>query len=63
MDCLPFAQICTDRKLAYMTLQTLKKNMEALIPCKLSSISIEGVDNLGMVLSKYNPYTGVINYQ
>jgi len=46
-----------------MTLYILKESMEMRIPCKLSSINIEGVDNLGMVLSKNNPYTGVINYQ
>lgn len=46
-----------------MILNALKKSVEARIPCKLSAISVEKIDNLGMVLSKGNPYTDVINYQ
>ncbi|XP_019697835.1 glutamate receptor 1-like [Harpegnathos saltator] len=57
-----FTQICNDRKLAYLVLNALKKSVEMRIPCKLSSVRTERIDNLGMVLSKGNPYTGVINY-
>ncbi|RLU16068.1 ObirIr14 [Ooceraea biroi] len=57
-----FEQICTEKKLAYMVLNALKKSVEMRIPCKLSAISTERIDNLGMVLSKNNPYTSVINY-
>lgn len=46
-----------------MILNILKKSVEMKIPCKLSSVSTERIDNLGMVLSKGNPYTAVINYQ
>ncbi|KMQ86189.1 putative glutamate receptor [Lasius niger] len=58
-----FVQICSEQKVAYMILNALKKSVEMRIPCKLSSISTERIDNLGMILSKGNPYTGVINYQ
>ncbi|XP_032670187.1 uncharacterized protein LOC116843675 [Odontomachus brunneus] len=57
-----FMQLCKDRKLAYLVLSALKKSVEMRIPCKLSAIRTERIDNLGMVLSKGNPYTGVINY-
>ncbi|CAL1689773.1 unnamed protein product [Lasius platythorax] len=57
-----FVQICSEQKVAYMILNALKKSVEMRIPCKLSSISTERIDNLGMILSKGNPYTGVINY-
>ncbi|XP_072757312.1 glutamate receptor 1-like [Anoplolepis gracilipes] len=57
-----FLQICNEKKVAYMILNALKKNVEMEIPCKLSSVSTEKIDNLGMILSKGNPYTGVINY-
>ncbi|XP_011637375.1 glutamate receptor 1-like [Pogonomyrmex barbatus] len=54
--------VCNERKVAYMVLNILKKTMESKIPCKVSSINTERIDNLGMVLSKGSPYTGVINY-
>ncbi|KAL6438179.1 hypothetical protein ACFW04_004413 [Cataglyphis niger] len=57
-----FVQICKEKKVAYMILNALKKSVEMTIPCKLSSISTERIDNLGMILSKGNPYTAVINY-
>ncbi|XP_029680403.1 glutamate receptor 1-like [Formica exsecta] len=57
-----FVQICKEKKVAYMILNILKKSVEMKIPCKLSSVSTERIDNLGMVLSKGNPYTAVINY-
>ncbi|XP_072757348.1 glutamate receptor 1-like [Anoplolepis gracilipes] len=57
-----FVQICNEKNVAYMILNSLKKNVEMDIPCKLSSVSTEKIDNLGMILSKGNPYTGVINY-
>ncbi|XP_011880266.1 PREDICTED: glutamate receptor 1-like [Vollenhovia emeryi] len=57
-----FVQVCKQRKVAYMVLSALKRSVEMKIPCKLSSISTERIDNLGMILSKNNPYTGVINY-
>jgi len=46
-----------------MVLSARKKSVEKEIPCKLSSITTERIDNLAMILSKNNPYTGVINYQ
>jgi len=46
-----------------MVLNVLKKSVEVNIPCKLSTVGTEKIDNLGMILSKSNPYTGVINYQ
>ncbi|XP_036147314.1 glutamate receptor 1 isoform X2 [Monomorium pharaonis] len=57
-----FTQVCNERKVAYMVLSSLKKSVEMKIPCKISSISTERIDNLGMILSKGNPYTNVINY-
>ncbi|XP_020281544.1 glutamate receptor 1-like isoform X2 [Pseudomyrmex gracilis] len=57
-----FVQLCTEKKVAYFVLNALKKSVEMRIPCKLSSISTEKIDNLGLVLSKDNPYTAVINY-
>ncbi|XP_071642468.1 glutamate receptor 1-like [Temnothorax longispinosus] len=57
-----FMQVCNERRVAYMLLGAEKKTVEMRIPCKLSSINTERIGNLGMVLSKNNPYTGVINY-
>ncbi|XP_072757304.1 glutamate receptor 1-like [Anoplolepis gracilipes] len=57
-----FLQVCNEKNVAYMILNALKKNVEMEIPCKLSTVSTEKIDNLGMILSKGNPYTGVINY-
>ncbi|XP_014467502.1 PREDICTED: uncharacterized protein LOC106740710 [Dinoponera quadriceps] len=57
-----FMQVCQDKRLAYLALNALKKSVQVRIPCKLSSIRTERIDNLGMILSKGNPYTGVINY-
>ncbi|XP_070526523.1 glutamate receptor 3-like isoform X2 [Cardiocondyla obscurior] len=57
-----FVQVCTEKKVAFMVLSALKKSVELKIPCKLSSISTERIDNLGMILTKGSPYTAVINY-
>ncbi|KYN19532.1 Glutamate receptor 1, partial [Trachymyrmex cornetzi] len=57
-----FMQVCSEKNVAFMVLSARKKSVEKEIPCKLSSITTERIDNLAMVLSKNNPYTGVINY-
>ncbi|XP_012235251.1 glutamate receptor U1-like [Linepithema humile] len=57
-----FVQVCNEKNVAYMTLNALKKSVEMRIPCKLSAVGTEKIDNLGIVLSKGNPYTAVINY-
>ncbi|XP_018308804.1 glutamate receptor 1 [Mycetomoellerius zeteki] len=57
-----FMQVCNEKNVAFMVLSARKKSVEKEIPCKLSSITTERIDNLAMVLSKNNPYTGVINY-
>ncbi|XP_011684633.1 PREDICTED: glutamate receptor ionotropic, delta-1-like isoform X2 [Wasmannia auropunctata] len=58
-----FVQVCKEKRVAYMVLSALKKSVEIKIPCKLSSISTERIDNLGLILSKNSPYTSLINYQ
>ncbi|XP_018394573.1 PREDICTED: uncharacterized protein LOC108773310 [Cyphomyrmex costatus] len=57
-----FMQVCNEKNVAFMVLSARKKSVEKEIPCKLSSITTERIDNLAMILSKNNPYTGVINY-
>ncbi|KYN06919.1 putative glutamate receptor, partial [Cyphomyrmex costatus] len=57
-----FMQVCNERNVAFMVMSVQKKSVEKKIPCKLSSITSERINNLAMVLSKDNPYTGVINY-
>ncbi|XP_018406436.1 PREDICTED: uncharacterized protein LOC108782629 [Cyphomyrmex costatus] len=54
--------VCNERNVAFMVMSVQKKSVEKKIPCKLSSITSERINNLAMVLSKDNPYTGVINY-
>ncbi|KAG5320137.1 GRIA1 protein, partial [Pseudoatta argentina] len=56
-----FMQVCNEKNVAFMVLSARKKSVEKEIPCKLSSIT-ERIDNLAMILSKNNPYTGIINY-
>ncbi|XP_067204106.1 probable glutamate receptor [Linepithema humile] len=57
-----FVQVCNEKNVAFMELNVMKKSVEVIIPCKLSAISTERIDNLGIVLSKGNPYTALINY-
>ncbi|KAG5317954.1 GLR1 protein, partial [Acromyrmex heyeri] len=57
-----FMQVCNEKNVAFMVLSARKKSVEKEIPCKLSSITTERIDNLAMILSKNNPYTGIINY-
>nr|XP_012235170.1 PREDICTED: glutamate receptor 3-like [Linepithema humile] len=57
-----FVQVCNEKNVAFMVLNVLKESVEMKTPCKLSAISTERIDNLGIVLSKGNPYTAVINY-
>ncbi|XP_018371881.1 PREDICTED: uncharacterized protein LOC108766848 [Trachymyrmex cornetzi] len=54
--------VCNERNVAFMAMSVQKKSIEKEIPCKLSSITTERMTNLAMMLSKDNPYTGVINY-
>ncbi|KAG5331159.1 GLR1 protein, partial [Acromyrmex charruanus] len=57
-----FMQVCNEKNVAFMVLSARKKSVEKEIPCKLSSITTERIDTLAMILSKNNPYTGIINY-
>ncbi|XP_012063275.1 PREDICTED: uncharacterized protein LOC105626591 [Atta cephalotes] len=57
-----FMQVCNERNVAFMVMSAQKKSIEKEIPCKLSSITTERITNLVIMLSKNNPYTGVINY-
>ncbi|XP_018307131.1 uncharacterized protein [Mycetomoellerius zeteki] len=54
--------VCNERNVAFMAMSIQKRSIEKEIPCKLSSITTERMTNLAMMLSKDNPYTGVINY-
>jgi len=60
---LLLVQVCNERNVAFMVMSAQKKSIEKEIPCKLSSITTERITNLVIMLSKNNPYTGVINYQ
>ncbi|KAG5318485.1 GRIA1 protein, partial [Acromyrmex heyeri] len=57
-----FMQVCNEKNVAFMVMSAQKKSIEKDIPCKLSSITTERITNLVIMLSKDNPYTGVINY-
>ncbi|KAI4485058.1 hypothetical protein M0802_012816 [Mischocyttarus mexicanus] len=55
--------ICEDKKLAIYTSEEIKKTINLEIPCNVVSIKAGLADNLAIILSKHNPFTGVINFQ
>ncbi|KYN34710.1 Glutamate receptor delta-2 subunit [Trachymyrmex septentrionalis] len=57
-----FMQVCNEKNVVFMATSAQKKSLEKKLPCKLSSITTERINNLAIILSKDNPYTGVINY-
>ncbi|XP_011684762.1 PREDICTED: uncharacterized protein LOC105448100 [Wasmannia auropunctata] len=57
-----FKQICHREKLAFYTTEVFKEAMNMYVRCKVVYIDTGRVDNLGLTLSKGNPYTGFINY-
>jgi len=46
-----------------MVLNSLKNSVEMKIPCRLLSITTGRIDNSAMILSKDNPYVGLINHR
>lgn len=57
-----FQKICENRKLASYTYCRMKKSLSPEIPCKVIAINAGPADSLSMILSKHNPFTGVINF-
>ncbi|KAI4485055.1 hypothetical protein M0802_012823 [Mischocyttarus mexicanus] len=57
-----FNNICEDKKLAIYTSEEIKKTINLEIPCNVVSIKAGLADNLAIILSKHNPFTGVINF-
>nr|XP_050851476.1 glutamate receptor 1-like isoform X3 [Vespula vulgaris] len=58
-----FIKICEDPKLALYSSDLLRDAVFLEIPCKIVRLETGRVDRLAMVLSKDNPFTGVINFQ
>ncbi|KAL2713240.1 glutamate receptor 3-like isoform X3 [Vespula squamosa] len=58
-----FKKVCENRKLAIYTSDKVK-NIEVLkIPCNVIHIETGHISNFAMILSKYNSFTDVINFQ
>nr|XP_050851475.1 glutamate receptor 1-like isoform X2 [Vespula vulgaris] len=57
-----FIKICEDPKLALYSSDLLRDAVFLEIPCKIVRLETGRVDRLAMVLSKDNPFTGVINF-
>ncbi|XP_047350393.1 uncharacterized protein LOC124949435 [Vespa velutina] len=52
-------KICDNEKLPIYTYKRIKSFK---IPCKVVGLDTGIIDNLSMILSKHNPFTGVINF-
>ncbi|XP_043487209.1 glutamate receptor 1-like isoform X1 [Polistes fuscatus] len=57
-----FTQVCKDRKLAIYTYNEIHKDILLKIPCNIMSIEAGAVNTLSIILSKHNPFTGIINF-
>ncbi|KAL2713229.1 LOW QUALITY PROTEIN: glutamate receptor 1-like isoform X1 [Vespula squamosa] len=55
--------ICKNRNLVIYTFDEIKKSADIEIPCNVVRVETRSVNSLAIVLSKHNPFTGVINFQ
>ncbi|XP_043682406.1 glutamate receptor ionotropic, delta-1-like isoform X3 [Vespula pensylvanica] len=58
-----FKKICKNRKLALYTTDQINNIENLKIPCNVVAIETGYISNFAMILSKYNPFTDVINFQ
>ncbi|KAI4485059.1 hypothetical protein M0802_012817 [Mischocyttarus mexicanus] len=58
-----FNTLCKNQKIAFYTSESIKEHSTPLISCEIVSIQVGQIDSAGMILSKNNPYTDVINFQ
>ncbi|KAL2749305.1 putative glutamate receptor isoform X1 [Vespula maculifrons] len=58
-----FTSICKNRKLVIYTYNEMKKPVDSKITCNVVRVKTEHVNNIAIALSKYNPFTDVINFQ
>lgn len=56
-------QICENQKLALYTFDEQKKSVNSKILCNVVRVETGHVNNIAMILSKHNPFTGVFNFQ
>nr|KAF7398290.1 hypothetical protein H0235_016298 [Vespula pensylvanica] len=54
--------ICKNRKLALYTTDQINNIENLKIPCNVVAIETGYISNFAMILSKYNPFTDVINF-
>ncbi|XP_046821639.1 glutamate receptor ionotropic, delta-2-like isoform X2 [Vespa crabro] len=57
-----FRSICKNRKQAIYTSDEIKKVLNFKIPCNVVSIETGRIDSLSIILSKHNPFIGIINF-
>ncbi|XP_046828254.1 probable glutamate receptor [Vespa crabro] len=58
-----FTSICDNQKLAIYTFDEMKKSIDPKIPCNVVRVETGHVNNVAIVLSKHNPFTGIFNFQ
>ncbi|XP_014600535.1 PREDICTED: probable glutamate receptor [Polistes canadensis] len=58
-----FNTVCENQNIALYTTEAIKENINVKLPCDIVSIKVGEIDMAGIILSKNNPYTDVINYQ
>ncbi|XP_011702478.1 PREDICTED: uncharacterized protein LOC105458684 [Wasmannia auropunctata] len=57
-----FKQICQQKNLAFYISEIVKEHFNMYIQCNLVYIDTKRIQNIGITLSKGNPYTDFINY-
>ncbi|KAF7382235.1 hypothetical protein HZH66_013667 [Vespula vulgaris] len=55
--------ICKNRNLAIYTFDEIRRSVDLEIPCNVVRVEAGRVNRFAIVLSKHNPFTGVINFQ
>ncbi|XP_043682408.1 glutamate receptor 1-like isoform X1 [Vespula pensylvanica] len=58
-----FNSICKNRNLAIYTFDEIRRSVDLEIPCNVVRVETGRVNSFAIVLSKHNPFTGVINFQ
>ncbi|XP_077269823.1 putative glutamate receptor [Temnothorax americanus] len=57
-----FEKLCERNKLAFYTTEIFKEAINIYIRCRVVYIETGRIDNLAIILTKGNPYTGFMNY-
>nr|KAF7398299.1 hypothetical protein H0235_016307 [Vespula pensylvanica] len=63
MCCVSQPKICKNRNLAIYTFDEIRRSVDLEIPCNVVRVETGRVNSFAIVLSKHNPFTGVINFQ